>query len=380
MANIFFPYTILTRIYANETALAEAVSFAEVSRFGKDAERVVADVRSNLEKLLREEVSAPELHSRILPKELNLREFALSIAPPRNSKAWREPLEIKFFILESQRADGFKVGFVPQLQISVLSKDGAKFDDLVRKEILAALQREGATKSLENLRRFMREQTVKITNDELSINIPSPKQRTIDEETDDEKDKKTTLEEVGTDLTKEILRPAYEVEKYVAQLAEILHGKQARSILLVGASGVGKTAIFQELVRRREELGFEKIPFWATSGARLVAGQSGFGMWQERCQKLTLEAKKENAILHLGNLVELLEVGKSMSNSNGIASFFRPKIARGEIVVVVEATTEQLPFIERQDANLLSVFRQIPIEEPSKEKVFEILQKVAEEI
>ena len=55
-------------------------------------------------------------------------------------------------------------------------------------------------------------------------------------------------------------------------------------ILLVGPSGVGKTAAIHELVRRREQLNLGRTPFWATSGARLVAGMSGFGMWQERCQ------------------------------------------------------------------------------------------------
>ena len=371
----------MTRIFSDETALSEAVSFPEISRFGKNAERAVADVRANLEKLLREEVAAPELHSRILPKEIRLREFLLKLAPPRNSKAWREPLELKFDILEWQRADGFKIGFLPQLQISVLSKDSAaeKFDELLEKEIFAALQRENATKSLENLRRFMREQTVRVVQDEFSVEIRSPKQRTVDEEKDDEKDKKTTLEEIGTNLTKENLRPAYDVENYVARLAETLQGKQARSVLLIGASGIGKTAVFHELVRRREEFGFAQTPFWATGGARLVAGQAGFGMWQERCQKLVNEAKKGRAIVHLGNLIELLEVGKSTSNSNGIASFFRPKIARGEILTIVEATPEQLPLIERQDANLLGVFRQIRLAEPTQEQVLSILRRVAAE-
>ena len=51
-------------------------------------------------------------------------------------------------------------------------------------------------------------------------------------------------------------------------------------------------------------------PFWTTSGSRLVAGMSGFGMWQERVGRLVKEAAKASAVLHLGNLVELMEVGK----------------------------------------------------------------------
>ena len=38
------------------------------------------------------------------------------------------------------------------------------------------------------------------------------------------------------------------------------------------------------------------------------------------------EARDTSAILHLGNLVELLHVGKSEHNAQGIASFLKPFI------------------------------------------------------
>jgi ATP-dependent Clp protease ATP-binding subunit ClpC len=133
------------------------------------------------------------------------------------------------------------------------------------------------------------------------------------------------------------------------------------------------------LVRNRAKFNLTENEFWATSGARLIAGQSGFGMWQERCQKLIAEAKKRSAILHLGNLIELLEVGKSTSSTQGIASFLRPKIARGEIVVVAECTPEQLPILERRDPQLLGAFQQIRIEEPNRKTGLKILESVAKE-
>src|SRR5215213_3750783 len=63
----------------------------------------------------------------------------------------------------------------------------------------------------------------------------------------------------------------------------------------------------------------------------------------------------------------------------GIASFLRPKIARGELLTVVECTPEQLPVLERRDPNLLGAFQQIVIEEPDRQTGLKILESVAKE-
>src|SRR4029079_3332634 len=97
-----------------------------------------------------------------------------------------------------------------------------------------------------------------------------------------QKQKKSTLEQTAVNLTTQKLNPAYEVDQVVENLAEALVGPAASSVLLIGKAGVGKTAVIHDLVRHRERLGLGAAPFWSTSGARLVAGMTGFGMWQER--------------------------------------------------------------------------------------------------
>src|SRR5205814_2053086 len=130
------------------------------------------------------------------------------------------------------------------------------------------------------------------------------------QEAEDRERVASVLPEVGINLCDLPLPTAYALDDVVRRLAEQLTGQAPRSVLLVGPSGVGKTAALHELVRRRRHLGLGATPFWATSGARLVAGMTGFGMWQERCQRLWREAARKRAILHLGNLMELVEVGK----------------------------------------------------------------------
>jgi len=82
--------------------------------------------------------------------------------------------------------------------------------------------------------------------------IRSPKQIAASSGQPEEK-KASALEQTANDLTTRKLSRAYEVEDAVTRLAEALTGKAARSVLLAGKAGVGKTAVFNELVRRRGE-------------------------------------------------------------------------------------------------------------------------------
>lgn len=369
MPNIFFPLTIITRVFENDTAVSEALNFPEVSRFGR-ASKLRESVRANVEEFLKG-MSTPDLHTRLTQNDIELTEQIIEISPPAKSKLWREPIKIKFHILQWLRDDGIFVAYIPALDIAVLTKDKKEINARIEKEIHSALKRTEMTKSLGLLRWLERCKEVHIEQSELSVKIPSPKQTATARE---EENEKSVLSEIGINLD---LHPAYEVEDAVELLAESLKSKHSKSILLVGQSGVGKTAVFLELVRTKAKYNLERTPFASTSGARIVAGMSGFGMWQERCQKLVAEVAKEKTILHLGNLVELMEVGKSSGNSQGIASFLKPKLARGEISVIVECTPEQLPVIEREDPQLLAVFQQIKVEPPSHEKILKILKSIA---
>ncbi len=115
----------------------------------------------------------------------------------------------------------------------------------------------------------------------------------------------------------------------VAMLAEALSGKWPRSVLLVGRWGWERPRSFMSWCGVCADFELARTPFWATSGARLIAGMSGFGKWQERCQQLCREAAKERAIVHLGNLIELMGVGKTASAGQSVAGFLRPFLARG---------------------------------------------------
>src|SRR5262249_43223663 len=91
------------------------------------------------------------------------------------------------------------------------------------------------------------------------------------------------------------------------------------------------------------------------------------------------EAEKSHAIVHFGNLVELIDTGKSEHNAQGLASFFRQRFARRQALAILECTPEQLSVVEREDPGTLKVFRQLMIEEPSPEASRKILKRYSGE-
>jgi ATP-dependent Clp protease ATP-binding subunit ClpA len=375
MPDFEFRLTAVLQTLENQTHLAEALFFPEVSCYGDAPDALLAALRTNARRLA-ESSPTLQLHCRHAGELPEVAAVTVVLDPPPRSAAWREPVTLTFHAVRWVHGEAH-VAFVPALGIEVVAGKPEELEPRLAGHLRAALLRSEAATSLGRLVWLQRGQTVQVESLTFTATLKTPKQQALADEEAREA-KKSVLEEVATDLTARPLPPAYEMEEVVSRLAEALTGRHPRSVLLVGPSGAGKTAAVQELVRRRRDHGLGRTPFWTTSGSRLVAGMSGFGMWEERCQKVWREAVKTKAILHLGNLVELMEVGKSDSRGQGIASFLRPYLGRGDLLTIVECTPEQVPVIERQDPHLLEVFARLAVDEPGPERSHAILRRFAE--
>jgi ATP-dependent Clp protease ATP-binding subunit ClpC len=375
MPEYTFRLTIIFQTLENDTQLAEALFFPEISRFGEKVKKLENALKENTSRLV-EEGDALALYRRRYTGEVEFGEARVMINPPPKSLAWQKPVELSFHIARFRHGDEAHLAFIPALGIEIIGKDADELTEKIPDEIRAHLLRIKKSRSLGELFWLQRAKEMVLVSSSFSATIRTPKQLARSLDAADE-DKKSVLAEVATDLTKENLPQAFEMDEAVSRLADALTGRHPRSILLVGKSGVGKTALVYELVRRRQEYRLSRTPFYATSGARLVAGMSGFGMWQERCAKVWREAAKLKAILQFGNLLELMEVGKSTASTQGIAAFFRPYISRGDLLCIAECTPEQLPVIEREAPNLLDAFLQIKVEEPTPERGTTILLNYA---
>ena len=365
---------IILRTFDDDAHIAEALFFPEVSRYGDNPETLKRAIVRNCVQLLEAE-SPALLFRRTLPPEIETTDLTLRLEPPVRRLTWRDAINLRLGVVHWKHLEHAHLAYIPALGIEVV---GNKADDsMLERHARAELIRRRATTSLKELMMLERARGLSVMRIRSMATIRNPKQIAAAAGQPEEK-KASALEQTANDLTKQKLSRAYEVEDAVARLAEALTGKAARSVLLVGKAGVGKTAVFNELARRRGEFNLGSTPFWATSGSRLVAGMSGFGMWQERCDAAWLEAEKTNAVVHFGNLVELMDTGKYEGNAQGVASFYRQRFMSSQALAVVECTPEQLSLIEREDPALLKVFLQFKIEEPSNEAGRSILKQYAE--
>jgi ATP-dependent Clp protease ATP-binding subunit ClpA len=364
MSQLSFPIWAVYRHLENRLTLAEAVGFPEVLRLGRTRAALRRALERNLKRLV-EGAPLAGLYRRHLSAAPQLDMERLLLDPPAVAALWREPLPLVFHLLWWAHPSRNVVAYLPALGIEVIAED---FDELKKRlpvEIRSALSRSQSAAALQKLVALQRVGKLTFERHAVPVTLPSAKQRALHAQKEAQKTP-SVLKQVATDLTRAAPEPTVGLEPVVEQLAELLTARQPRSVILIGPSGVGKTAALRELVRRRFELNLGATPFWATSGARLVAGMSGYGMWQERCRQVIREAAKRRAVLHLGNLVELMEVGKSEGNATGIAAFLRPSLARGEVLAVAECTPEQVPLIERQDPHLLDVFHRLTVPEPDE--------------
>jgi len=164
-------------------------------------------------------------------------------------------------------------------------------------------------------------------------------------------------------------------EKEIEQFERAILSKFNKNVLLVGPSGVGKTALVYELSRITDHL----HSIWMTTPSSLIKNCSGDTGWQENLATLCEELKQTNDFLYISNLMELFEVGQYQGNDVSMAMFLTPYIARGEINMIAECTEEELAKIDLKQPNYLSLFQIIQVEEPT-DRLNEIIVKKIEKI
>lgn len=358
----------------DDALLARPLLLAGVSCYALGLRQLKDQLRRRVAETLKQ-LSPGGIYHLLPAAAPEVRTLMLEVPPLRDDVLRRQTIELPLQYAVWQHADGL-VAYVPALDIAVLAEDERQLGDLLVPQLRATLSRTRATRSLRQLSALARFRELTIRPLRLKLQQPTLKEAAKERASEALADK-SLLKEIATNLATEPALPLYERNAEAERLAELLTRRNPRCVLLVGRSGVGKTALVQHLARRGEQDGLGATPLWSTSGSRIVAGMTGFGMWQDRCEKLVREAQKAQAILHLGNLTELIEVGKGGGQTQGVAALLRPHLDRGAFLAIVECTPEQIAVIEREDPQLLETFAQLEIAPSSPEQTRAILHAVA---
>ena len=168
-------------------------------------------------------------------------------------------------------------------------------------------------------------------------------------------------------------------DELVEQVLAHLLAKDAEPLVLVGPSGVGKTAVMHEVARRLAATSERPgRPFFHLDGSRLIAGEGFFGDWQRQTLDAFAEARAAKALLHLGRLVDLLDAGKSAHSDDNVAQLLLPTLAAREVAVVAEATAEEWTRARDRNQSFARLFAPLTVDEPSPASGAAILARIAE--
>lgn len=160
---------------------------------------------------------------------------------------------------------------------------------------------------------------------------------------------------------------------------EILSRRQKNNPILVGESGVGKTAIAEGLAYRIVK---GKIPeilkdfeIYSLDIGALVAGTRFRGDFEERIKNLLNELKEEKkVILFIDEIHTIIGAGSTTTASLDASNLMKPALARGEIRCIGSTTFKEFNQSFAKDPALARRFQKIVVDEPSEEIAVKILK------
>ena len=191
------------------------------------------------------------------------------------------------------------------------------------------------------------------------------------------------LNEFGTNLTERAAEGKIDRiigrDKEIDRCIQILNRRTKNNPVLIGAPGVGKTAVAQGLaVKIHEGTVPEKLlnmQVWQLDLPAMVAGTQFRGQFESRIKGVINEAiKAENIILVIDELHTIVGAGDAEGSTNA-ANILKPALARGELRILGSTTTGEYKKIEK-DSALERRFQKVTLDEPSIDDSIEILKGI----
>ncbi|WP_213134780.1 type VI secretion system ATPase TssH [Citrobacter sp. FP75] len=197
------------------------------------------------------------------------------------------------------------------------------------------------------------------------------------------------LDQYTHDLTRDArdgkIDPIIGRDSEIRQCIDILLRRRQNNPILVGAPGVGKTAVAEGLARRIAE-GSVPPPLRDVALLSLDLGllQAGAGVKGEFEQRLkgVIDAVKKSPqpiILFIDEAHTLIGAGGAEGGSDA-ANLLKPALARGELRTIAATTWQEYKKYFEKDPALDRRFQRIQIEEPDENSAVVMLRAVADKL
>jgi ATP-dependent Clp protease ATP-binding subunit ClpC len=144
------------------------------------------------------------------------------------------------------------------------------------------------------------------------------------------------------------------------RMEQALTGDGARSVILTGQAGVGKTTLVKALADRLHRRG---LSLFEAGAAEIIAGQRYIGDLEGRLRTLVKNLDRRRGLVwFVPNFHELLYAGRHRYNPAGVLDILMPYIVSGAITLVGETRPAALSRLTRDNPRLKSIFEVVSIE------------------
>jgi len=179
------------------------------------------------------------------------------------------------------------------------------------------------------------------------------------------------------------LDPVIGRDEEIRRVLHILARRTKNNPILVGAPGVGKTAIIEGLAHRiiegdvPEDLHNKQI--YALDMGALIAGAKYQGEFEERLKAVVNEVVSADGeiFLFIDEIHTLVGAGKN-GGAMDAANILKPALARGELRAIGATTLDEYQKYFEKDKALERRFQMVIVDEPSEEDSISILRGLKE--
>ncbi|WJV64225.1 ATP-dependent Clp protease ATP-binding subunit ClpA [Pectobacteriaceae bacterium CE70] len=167
-------------------------------------------------------------------------------------------------------------------------------------------------------------------------------------------------------------------EKELERTIQVLCRRRKNNPLLVGESGVGKTAIAEGLAWRIEQGDVPEVmadcTLYSLDIGSLLAGTKYRGDFEKRFKALLKQLEQDqSSILFIDEIHTIIGAGAASGGQVDAANLIKPMLSSGKIRVIGSTTYQEFSNIFEKDRALARRFQKIDITEPSVEETVQII-------
>jgi len=212
---------------------------------------------------------------------------------------------------------------------------------------------------------------------------PQKAQEGVEDAPQEGQGKDSALEQFTLNLNKQAkdgkIDPLIGREQEVDRVVQILCRRRKNNPLLVGETGVGKTAIAEGLALRvtKGEVPevLQKAVVYSLDMGSLLAGTKYRGDFEQRL-KAVMKQLKDNpdAILFIDEIHTIIGAGSASGGTLDASNLLKPALANGQLKCIGATTFTEFRGVFEKDHALARRFQKVEVVEPTVEQTVQILR------